>query len=389
MWRCKIKRANTFKPFANIYLFCHRLFVVWLWFTTLLHLLIYLSPYILGCSSTWSTSYLEMLTFLTQDCEATDLRALQQGEKVKPHKVVTKNNHIKTLRISSSANSPATKIIRRWLVACSWSTLESSGRRWREATSTSLARARQRLSNVVIVSKRSASSSYYFTLTCEAQVERTQIINPDWDFSKMGIGGLDTEFNAIFRRAFASRVFPPEIMDQLGCKHVKGILLYGPPGTGELSLSWVKVVANAVETATTAPLTAATLNVFSLPSLFCPNFILMCREDPDGSPDRADAQLSRAEDRERSPDPRQVCRRVRGEHSQALWGSWGGGETSGTKFRWHLFAETLFDWNITSSVRMSEKLFGVVLIGTQQWHLTFGCFHNCINAHHHHHHLPH
>ena len=38
----------------------------------------------------------------------------------------------------------------------------------------------------------------------------------------MGIGGLDTEFNAIFRRAFASRVFPPEVMEQLGCKHVKG-----------------------------------------------------------------------------------------------------------------------------------------------------------------------
>ena len=46
----------------------------------------------------------------------------------------------------------------------------------------------------------------------------------------MGIGGLDNEFNAIFRRAFASRVFPPEIIEQLGCKHVKGILLYGPPG---------------------------------------------------------------------------------------------------------------------------------------------------------------
>ena len=29
---------------------------------------------------------------MTQDCEATDLRALQQGEKVKPHKA--KNNHI-------------------------------------------------------------------------------------------------------------------------------------------------------------------------------------------------------------------------------------------------------------------------------------------------------
>lgn len=49
----------------------------------------------------------------------------------------------------------------------------------------------------------------------------------------MGIGGLDKEFNAIFRRAFASRVFPPELVEQLGCKHVKGILLYGPPGTGK------------------------------------------------------------------------------------------------------------------------------------------------------------
>lgn len=32
----------------------------------------------------------------------------------------------------------------------------------------------------------------------------------------MGIGGLDSEFNAIFRRAFASRVFPQEIIEQLG-----------------------------------------------------------------------------------------------------------------------------------------------------------------------------
>jgi vesicle-fusing ATPase len=59
------------------------------------------------------------------------------------------------------------------------------------------------------------------------------IINPDFDFKTMGIGGLDTEFNAIFRRAFASRVFPPEVVYQLGMKHCRGILLYGPPGTGK------------------------------------------------------------------------------------------------------------------------------------------------------------
>jgi len=44
----------------------------------------------------------------------------------------------------------------------------------------------------------------------------TSIINPDWDFNKMGIGGLDAEFSAIFRRAFASRVFPPEVVEQIG-----------------------------------------------------------------------------------------------------------------------------------------------------------------------------
>ena len=49
----------------------------------------------------------------------------------------------------------------------------------------------------------------------------------------MGIGGLDKEFNTIFRRAFASRVFPPEVIQQLDMKHVRGILLYGPPGTGK------------------------------------------------------------------------------------------------------------------------------------------------------------
>ena len=59
------------------------------------------------------------------------------------------------------------------------------------------------------------------------------IITPDFKFEDMGIGGLDSEFSTIFRRAFASRIFPPGLIDKLGIQHVKGILLYGPPGTGK------------------------------------------------------------------------------------------------------------------------------------------------------------
>lgn len=59
------------------------------------------------------------------------------------------------------------------------------------------------------------------------------VLRPDFKFEDMGIGGLDKEFSDIFRRAFASRIFPPGLVDQLGIQHVRGMLLYGPPGTGK------------------------------------------------------------------------------------------------------------------------------------------------------------
>ena len=43
----------------------------------------------------------------------------------------------------------------------------------------------------------------------------------DFDFEKLGIGGLDSEFNQIFRRAFASRIWPPHIIKQMGINHVR------------------------------------------------------------------------------------------------------------------------------------------------------------------------
>ena len=59
------------------------------------------------------------------------------------------------------------------------------------------------------------------------------IVQPNFKFEDMGIGGLDNEFGAIFRRAFLSRVFPPGLVEKMGIQHVRGILLYGPPGTGK------------------------------------------------------------------------------------------------------------------------------------------------------------
>ncbi|KAJ1808494.1 transport between ER and Golgi ATPase protein [Coemansia sp. RSA 2523] len=74
------------------------------------------------------------------------------------------------------------------------------------------------------------------------------IIQPDFRFEDLGIGGLDHEFSNIFRRAFASRIFPPDLVAKLGIQHVKGILLYGPPGTGKtLMARQIGKMLNAVE----------------------------------------------------------------------------------------------------------------------------------------------
>ncbi|KAG0483119.1 hypothetical protein HPP92_011203 [Vanilla planifolia] len=75
-------------------------------------------------------------------------------------------------------------------------------------------------SGIKIINQREAASSNIFR-------------QKEFNLQKLGIGGLSEEFTDIFRRAFASRVFPPHVTNKLGIKHVKGMLLYGPPGTGK------------------------------------------------------------------------------------------------------------------------------------------------------------
>ena len=50
------------------------------------------------------------------------------------------------------------------------------------------------------------------------------LFRSDFDFAKMGIGGLNTQFQTMFRRAFGSRLFPG-LVKQLGINHIRGILL--------------------------------------------------------------------------------------------------------------------------------------------------------------------
>lgn len=74
------------------------------------------------------------------------------------------------------------------------------------------------------------------------------ILTPNFKFEDMGIGGLDDQFSTIFRRSFASRIYPPREIERLGITHVKGMLLYGPPGTGKTLIArQIGKMLNAVE----------------------------------------------------------------------------------------------------------------------------------------------
>ncbi|KAJ2851464.1 transport between ER and Golgi ATPase protein [Coemansia brasiliensis] len=104
------------------------------------------------------------------------------------------------------------------------------------------------LISATTVSVARAASSQLDLQGATVSHKANMIIQPDFRFEDLGIGGLDHEFSNIFRRAFASRIFPPDLVSKLGVQHVKGILLYGPPGTGKtLMARQIGKMLNAVE----------------------------------------------------------------------------------------------------------------------------------------------
>ena len=83
------------------------------------------------------------------------------------------------------------------------------------------------------VSLTKAAAATNVKLTGSSSGRATKLIDKGFNFEELGIGGLDAQFKEIFRRAFASRLVPPDILKKMGQTHIRGMLLYGPPGCGK------------------------------------------------------------------------------------------------------------------------------------------------------------
>ncbi len=74
------------------------------------------------------------------------------------------------------------------------------------------------------------STDKSINIDCSSNAE---LFNGNFNFLEMGIGGLDKQFEVIFRRAFSSRLIPDKVLKNLGVNHVRGIILYGVAGCGK------------------------------------------------------------------------------------------------------------------------------------------------------------
>ncbi len=94
-------------------------------------------------------------------------------------------------------------------------------------------------SSILIYSNKKISSSTKFKfISTDKNInidisEEKELFKSNFNFIEMGIGGLDKQFEVVFRRAFSSRLLPDKVLKNLGINHVRGLILYGLPGCGK------------------------------------------------------------------------------------------------------------------------------------------------------------